>query len=158
MKIKVYNARPIQKTLTILGASVLAFLCLLSYFLGGMYKSVTDSIIMFSIIGGVIIAAFITYFLIRVLADSQFVFDEESITRYKKNKMALQIEWEKVVSIGHFRILDFFTNGNEWGPGFMGIDYLDENGIEQNIQVAFSRRDAKKLKESCLNSKLKNFV
>lgn len=156
-EIKINNARPIQKAFTVIVTLSLVFLCLLGYILGEMYQSIKNSIIMFSIIGGIILAAIVTNLVLRAITDSLFIFDEQYITHLKKNNVVFKIRWNEVVSIGYFQILDF-GNTIEWGPGFMGIDYLDENGVEKKIQVPFSKRNAKLLKESQLNSKLDNFI
>lgn len=153
---KFYNARSIQKALTIIGTASLIFLCLLSYILGAMYTNIIDSIIMIIIIISIIAVSFIIYFIIRKFYNSYIVFNEKDIKYFKNNKEVLIIEWDKIVSLGHYRMLDFFNI--EWGPGFIGIDYIDENGVEQNKELAFSFKDAKTLQKSSINPKLNNII
>ena len=85
-----------------------------------------------------------------------FIFDETGFVRKINNKVVLEVKWEDVINIGTYQIYDFFKI--DIGPMFLGIDYYDVNNNQQSLSVAFSAKDAKRLKASRLNKKLDNIV
>ena len=150
----IYNARPQQKWLTISGCGALEFLLIFGFFLGEIYKSLKDTLIVLSMMLSVLLIFIVTYFLVIKFANSMFIFDETGFVRKMNKKVVLEVKWEDVINIGTFYIYDFLKM--DFGPLFLGIDYYDENHNQKNLQVAFSAKDAKRLKMSGLNEKLNN--
>lgn len=150
----IYNARPQQKWLTISGCGALEFLLIFGFFLGEIYKSLKDTLIVLSMMLSVLLIFIVTYFLVIKFANSMFVFDETGFVRKMNKKVVLEVKWEDVIDIGTFYIYDFLKM--DCGPLFLGIDYYDENHNQKSLQVAFSAKDAKRLKMSGLNGKLNN--
>ena len=149
----IYNARKQQKWLTFLtgGFFELSFIVI---FLVGEFKNKQEIIAMLSIIVGTFLTTFVVYFLLIKFANSVFIFDETGFVRKMNKKVVLEVKWEDVINIGTYQIYDFFYI--DWGPFFLGIDYYDENHNEKTLNVAFSSKDAKRLKMSRLNKKLDN--
>ena len=147
----IYNARKQQKWLTFLtgGFFELSFIVI---FLVGEFKNKQEIIAMLSIIVGTFLTTFVVYFLLIKFANSVFIFDETGFVRKMNKKVVLEVKWEDVISIGTYQIYDFFKI--DCGPWFLGIDYYDENHNQQHLSVAFSSKDAKRLKMSRLNKKL----
>ena len=81
----IYNARPQQKWLTISGCGALEFLLIFGFFLGEIYKSLKDTLIVLSMMLSVLLIFIITYFLVIKFANSMFIFDETGFVR-KMNK------------------------------------------------------------------------
>ncbi len=152
----VYNARAQQKFITILVCSAFEFLLLLAFFLGEFYKNSNDILIFALIMFGIVLVGFIFYFLLNWLACSAFIFDKNGFVRKLNKRIILQVRWEEVISIGTYKIYDFFKY--DIGPTFLGIDYYDENHIQKSLNVAFSYKDARKLKFSKLNEKLDKII
>lgn len=150
----IYNARTQQKWLTISACGALEFLLVFGFFLGEIYSSRMDTFIVLSMMFSVLLISIVTYFLLIKFANSVFIFDETGFVRKMNKKVVLEVKWEDVISIGTFHIYDFFKI--DCGPLFLGIDYYDENHNQKSLQVAFSSKDAKKLKMSRLNKKLYN--
>jgi len=149
----IYNARTQQKWLTFLtgGFFELSFIFIL---LIGEFKSKQEIVFMLSVIVSTLLITFVVYFLLIKFANSVFVFDETGFIRKMNKKVVLVVKWEDVISIGTFHIYDPFKI--DCGPLFLGIDYYDENHNEKTLNVAFSSKDAKRLKMSRLNKKLDN--
>ena len=152
----VYNARAQQKLITILFCGAFEFLLLLAFFLGEFYKNSNDVLIFALIMFGIVLFGFIIYFLLNRFACSAFVFDKNGFVRKLNKRIVLQVKWEEVISIGTYKIYDFLKF--EIGPTFLGIDYYDENHNQRSLNVAFSDKDARKLKFSQLNEKLDKIV
>ena len=150
----IYNARTQQKWLTFSACGALEFLLILGFFLGEIYNSRKDSLIVLLMIFSVLLISIVTYFLLIKFANSVFVFDETGFVRKINKKVVLEVKWEDVINIGTYQIYDFFKI--DCGPFFLGIDYYDENHNEKTLNVAFSSKDAKRLKMSRLNKKLDN--
>ena len=147
----IYNARTQQKWFTFLigGFFDLSFIFIL---LIGEFKSRQEIIFMLSVIVVTLLITFVVYFLLITFANSMFVFDETGFVRKMNKKVVLEVKWENVIIIGTFHIYDCFKI--DCGPLFLGIDYYDENHNEKTLSVAFSSKDAKRLKMSGLNEKL----
>ena len=147
----IYNARIQQKWLTFLtgGFFELSFIVV---FLVGEFKNKQEIIAMLSIIVGTFLTTFVVYFLLIKFANSVFIFDETGFVRKMNKKVVLEVKWEDVISIGTYQIYDFLKI--DCGPWFLGIDYYDENHNQKHLSVAFSSKDAKRLKMSRLNKKL----
>lgn len=152
----VYNARTQQKWLTILFCGGFEFLLLFAFFLGEIYKNPKETLVVVIIMVGVLLLGRITYLLLIKFANSVFIFDESGFVRKWNNRTVLQVKWEDVTAIGTYKIYDFFKL--DIGPMFLGIDYYDVNHNQQSLSVAFSAKDAKRLKASRLNKKLDNIV
>ena len=148
----IYNARIQQKWLTFSACGALEFLLIFGFFLGEIYNSRKDSLIVLLMIFSVLLISIVTYFLLIKFANSVFVFDETGFVRKMNKKVVLEVKWEDVINIGTYQIYDFFKI--DCGPWFLGIDYYDENHNQQHLSVAFSSKDAKRLKMSRLNKKL----
>ena len=149
----IYNARTQQKWLTFLtgGFFELSFIFI---FLIGEFKSKQEIVFMLSVIVSTLLITFVVYFLLIKFANSVFVFDETGFVRKMNKKVVLDVKWKDVISIGTYQIYDFLKI--DCGPWFLGIDYYDENHNQQHLSVAFSSKDAKRLKMSRLNKKLDN--
>ena len=147
----IYNARTQQKWFTFLtgGFFELSFIIV---FLIGEFKNKQEVIAMLSIIISTLLMTFIVYFLLIKFANSGFIFDETGFVRKMNKKVVLEVKWEDVISIGTYQIYDLFKI--DCGPWCLGIDYYDENHNQQHLSVAFSSKDAKRLKMSRLNKKL----
>lgn len=152
----IYNAKAQQKLITILLYGVVEFLLLFGFFLGEIYNNPKETLIVVLIMFSVLLLGFITYFLLIKLVNSVFIFDENGFIRKMNKRIVLQVKWEDVTSIGTYKVYDFFKF--DIGPTFLGIDYYDENHNQQSLNVAFSAKDAIKLKMSHLNKKLDNIV
>ena len=148
----VYNARTQQKWLTFSACGVMESLLIFGFFLGGIYNSRKDTIIVLSIMLGVLLCSVVIYLLLIKFANSMFIFDETGFVRKINKKVVLEVKWEDVINIGTYQIYDFFNI--DCGPFFLGIDYYDENHNVKTLQVAFSSKDAKRLKMSRLNKKI----
>ena len=148
----IYNARTQQKGITIFACIGVEFLIVLAFILGEFYNRLSNTIITLSIMIGTIAIFVMIYFLVSRLANSIFIFDKVGFIRKFNNRVVLTVKWEDVISIGTFRIYDFFRV--EWGPRFLGIDFYDENRNVRYLEVAFSAKDAQRLKMSQLNKKL----
>ena len=103
----IYNARPQQKWLTISGCGALEFLLIFGFFLGEIYKSLKDTLIVLSMMLSVLLIFIVTYFLVIKFANSMFVFDETGFVRKMNKKVVLEVKWEDVINIGTFYIYDF---------------------------------------------------
>ena len=149
----IYNARTQQKWLTFLtgGFFELSFIFIL---LIGEFKSKQEIIFMLSVIVSTLLITFVVYFLLIKFANSVFVFDETGFVRKMNKKVVLDVKWKDVISIGTYQIYDFLKI--DCGPWFLGIYYYDKNHNQQHLSVAFSSKDAKRLKMSRLNKKLDN--
>ena len=147
----IYNARTQQKWLTFLtgGFFELSFIFIL---LIGEFKSKQEIVFMLSVIVSTLLITFVVYLLLIKFANSVFVFDETGFVRKMNKKVVLDVKWKDVISIGTYQIYDFLKI--DCGPWFLGIDYYDENNNQQHLSVAFSSKDAKRLKMSQLNEKL----
>lgn len=152
----VHNARAQQKLLTILFYGGFEYLLLLGFFLGKIYNNPKESLIVVQIMFGVLLLGFVTYFLLIKFANSVFIFDEKGFVRKMNERVVLQVKWDDVTAIGTYKIYDFLKYNI--GPTFLGIDYYDGNHNLQSLNVAFSAKDAKKLKAAHLNEKLGNIV
>ena len=152
----IYNSRTQQKWLTFFTGAIFDLSFIIIFFLGEMYKNERDTLIMTIIITGTLLSTFIVYFLLIKLANSMFIFDKTGFVRKMNKKVVLKVKWEDVISIGTYHIYDFFKI--DCGPLFLAIDYYDENHNEQSLNVAFSAKDAKRLKMSRLNEKLHNII
>ena len=86
--------------------------------------------------------------------DIRQIIDETGFVRKMNKKVVLEVKWEDIINIGTYHIYDCFKI--DCGPLFLGIDYYDENHNEKTLNVAFSYKDAKRLKMSRLNKKLDN--
>ena len=148
----IYNARTQQKWFTILSCTVLEYLFILGFILGEIYTSRKDSLIVLFVMFSILLFSIVIYILLIKFANSVFIFDETGFVRKMNKKVVLEVKWEDVINIGTYQIYDFFYI--DWGPFFLGIDYYDENHNEKTLQVAFSSKDAKRLKMSQLNEKL----
>ena len=147
----IYNARTLQKWLTFITGGFFE-LSSIVVFLIGEFKNEQEMIAMLSIIVGTFLMTFIVYFLLIKFANYVFIFDEAGFVRKINNRIVLKVKWEDVRDIGTYQMYDFFHF--EWGPLFLGIDYYDANHNKKTLQVAFSSKDAKRLKMSQLNEKL----
>lgn len=148
----IYNAKAQQKLLTILlyGAFELP---LIFGFLGGkIYNDPKETLIVVLIMLGILLLGFITYFMLIKFANYVFIFNETGFIRKKNKKVLLVVTWDNVISIGTYKIYDFLKF--DIGPTFLGIDYFDQNHNQQSLNVAFSTKDAIRLKTSHLNKKL----
>ena len=148
----IYNARSQQKWLTVIACGALEFLLLLGFLLGEIYKSRKETIIVLSMMFGVLLVSVVIYLLLIKFSNSVFVFDETGFIRKMNQKVVLEVKWENVINIGTYQIYDFFKI--DCGPFFLEINYYDENHNEKTLQVAFSSKDAQRLKMSRLNEKL----
>ena len=150
----IYNARTQQKWFTILSCTVLEYLFILGFILGEIYTSRKDSLIVLFVMFSILLFSIVIYILLIKFANSVFIFDETGFVRKMNKKVVLEVKWEDVINIGTYQIYDFFYI--DWGPFFLGIDYYDENHNEKTLNVAFSSKDAKRLKMSRLNEELDN--
>lgn len=151
----IYNARTQQKWLTFLtgGFFDLSFIGIL---LIGEFKSKREIIFMLSVIVGTLLITFVVYFLLIKFANSVFIFDKTGFVRKMNKRVVLQVKWDDVTAIGTYKAYDFFKF--DIGPTFLGIDYYDENHNQQSLNVAFSAKDARRLKAEHLNKKLDNIA
>ena len=147
----IYNARTLQKWLTFITGGFFELSSIVVFLIGG-FKNEQERIAMLSIIVGTFLMTFIVYFLLIKFANYVFIFDEAGFVRKINKRIVLKVKWEDVISIGTYQIYDFFHF--DCGPWFLGIDYYDENNNQQHLSVAFSSKDAKRLKMSQLNEKL----
>jgi len=152
----VNNARPIQRILVFGTGGAFTLMFILAFYYGELYRTQKETIIGISFILALLFLTFLVYFLLIKFADSSFIFNERGFIRKFRKKVILEVAWEDVISIGCFRIYDFLKI--DIGPNFLGVEYWDKNHIKQEIQVAFPLKDAKKLRDSLLNSKLKYLV
>ena len=156
MDFKVYNARPLQKLLVVAGFSVFAFLTLLAFVLGELYTTSQGIVLTIIILGSEALTATVLYIAIRFLACSLWVFDEFGIAQYKHNQKAWSVKWENIVWIKHYKLFDIYSLNLTFGPGFLGIEYLDEQNQTKRIDIAFSEYDAQRLSESRVHFKVQN--
>lgn len=154
----IYNARPIQRLLITLSGLALWMPYSLIFFFGKLYYNEDDLKLMFVLTPSIIIGCIIAYFLFTQFAKSIFYFDKIGITRQYNGKIVLSIKWEDVVGIGATQLYDciLFHHLFQWGPSYMIISYINSDEKEESIQVAFSKKDLKKLKNTFLNPKLEN--
>ena len=142
--------------ITILYCCGFEFLLILAFFFGEFYNNINHTLIFVLIMLCALLVGFFIYFLLIKFANSVFIFDEKGFTRKINKRVVLQVKWDDVIAIGTYKVYDFFKL--EIGPTFLGIDYYDENHNEQSLHVAFSSKDAIKLKAKHLNKKLENIV
>lgn len=152
---KIYNNRPIIRTIFILFTVLLEIIWLFAFVIGQIQTN-SDIVFAVSIIIGTIILMFILYLTTEIVFRSEFVFNENGVIRYIRRKEKLKIDWDKIISIGHYAIIDLFNYSI--GPGIMEIDYFDEKGSQRKISVAFPVKAARELKNLGIHPKLNNFV
>ena len=151
----IHNARAQQKWLTFL-TGVFFDLSFIIILLIGEFKTKREIIVMLSVIVCTLLLTFVVYFLLVKFANSVFIFDETGFIRKINKKVVLEVKWEDVINIGTYQIYDFLKF--DIGPTFLGIEYYDENHNQQSLNVAFSSKDARKLKAANLNKKLDNIT
>ena len=152
----IYNARSLHKFLIILYCGGIDFVLIFASVLGGIYKNNIQTLVIMLVVISVALLGFIIYLLLRKFANSVFLFDDEGFTRKINKRVVLRVKWDNVISIGTYRIYDLLKI--DIGPMFLGIDYYDENKNRCSLQVAFSKKDARRLKFSHLNKKLDNII
>ena len=150
--ITIYNARTQQKWLTILSCAGMEFLLILGFFLGEIYNSRKDTLILLTLMLGVFLLSVVIYFLLIRFANSVFIVSETGFVRKINKIIVLEVKWDDVICIGTYHIYDFFHI--DCGPLFLGIDYYDENHDQKTLNVSFSSKDAKRLKTSQIHKKL----
>ena len=151
----IYNARTLQRWLTFFTGGAFELMYIIISLIGD-FESTIDIVILLSAVIGTALLTFTTYFLLIKFANFAFIFDETGFVRKINKKIVLRVKWEDVTTIGTYQLYDFFNV--DVGPTFLEIDYYDENHNEQSLNVAFSAKDAKKLKASGLNEKLSNIL
>ena len=152
---RVYNSRPIIRTVIIVFTILLEVMWLFAFVIGQIH-TYSDVILAASLIGGTIIVSGIFYLIFTVLFGSQFIFNEKEIIRYIGSRETLRVNWDQIISIGHYAIIDIF--GVSIGPGVMEFDYIDDKNCEKRLTAALSFKAAWKLKGLNIHPKLANFI
>ena len=147
-EIKVQKNKSAQKFFTWLSAIVLVFLCLLGYFLGGMFNSLTDSLIMGGVILGAIVLCLLVYMLIRLCSNSHFIFNDKGLYEYKRNELIKEIRWEQIENLKHG--IFWFTSDIPipLGVSYLSFMFTNTDGESRFFNTPLSKRDAERIEET----------
>ncbi len=151
---RIYNSRPIIRT-TFIIFTVLFEIMWLFAFVIGQIQTYSDIIFAVSIMIGTIIIMLILYLTTDYVFRSEFIFNETGVIRYIRGKEKLKLDWDQIISIGHYTYIDLFKYSI--GPGIMGIEYFNEKGCQKTITVFFPVKAAHELKKMCIHPRLNNF-
>lgn len=122
-------------------ATVIIFLDLLALLLGELYKDKLGLIILLSVALIIIVAAFLTYFLIRKFTKTHYVFDDKGIHETCNGKEKLFIQWANIYQLIYPRVWWIFLL--QFGSGQLTVRYINESSEQKQHQVSFSLKEIK---------------
>jgi hypothetical protein len=128
---------------------VIVFLSLLSFLLGFEVNSENFSVFILIILGEILFCS-ILYVLLKLINKSQYIVSKYDIKLIKKGEIVFCIKIDQISSLKYYRQIWSFTM--QIGAGYLFIVYQNQESVTSQIEIAMTKKTAKKLKKNYLCS------